>query len=59
MVEVVAVELVDRHAHAAGGHELVEDLVLEEQRHARGRLVGVVAPHHAGIRDRVIGLADP
>src|SRR5947208_10927034 len=37
VIEVVAVELVDGHAHPAGGHELVEHLVLEEEVHARRR----------------------
>src|SRR5260221_12122479 len=34
VVAVVAFKLVDHHAHAAGGHELVEELVLEGQRDA-------------------------
>ncbi len=58
MVEVVVVPFVDRHAQPAGPHEAVEVLVLEEQRDAARRLVGVVAPDHAGAGDGVIGLAD-
>ena len=59
MVEIVAVVIVDHHAMRAGRDERVEDLVLQDHAHARRRLIGIVAPDHAGIGGRVVRLADP
>jgi len=42
MVEVVIVEVVDTHAHGTCADERVEVLVIEEQLHAVGGLVGIV-----------------
>ena len=54
MVEVVAVELVDRGAARAAAHEGIERLLLEEHRHPAVRLVGVVAADDAPVGDRVV-----
>ena len=51
VIVVVAVEIVDRDAHPAGAHELVEDLVLEVEVHVTHDLVGVVAADDAAVGD--------
>ncbi|MNV19948.1 hypothetical protein D3C71_1108300 [compost metagenome] len=59
VVEVVGAEIVHGYRHRAGAHERVDvDRLVEEQVHARGGLVGVVAAHHAGIGCGVVRLAD-
>src|SRR5262245_51119711 len=58
MIEVIRVELIDRHALTAAAHESVESLVLEEQRYAAVHDVGVVLSHDAPVAHWIVGLAD-
>ncbi len=58
VVEIVAVELVDGHAQRAGADEGIDDLVLEEDIHRGGDLIGVIAPHHPLPALRVVRFAD-
>ena len=55
----VGVEVVDRGAPTAGGDERIEALAIEEQRHVGAALIGIVLADHAGLRLRIVRLADP
>ena len=59
VIEIVAVDVVERHRRAGRTHERIELLVLEEHRHAHaGELVAVVLAHRALAGLRIVGLAD-
>src|SRR3546814_2602293 len=59
MVEVVAVEVVDRRTQRAGAHEGIDVPVLAvEHGHGAHGLVGIVAAHHAFAGTRIVGLSD-
>ena len=54
VIEIVAVVIVDDHAVRAGRDERIEDLVLEDQAHAGGGLIGVVTADNARTGLRIV-----
>src|SRR5205814_8832095 len=58
VVEIVAVVVVECDAERARRSERIEFGILEERGRARAGLIGVVAPDHTFVADRIIGLAD-
>jgi hypothetical protein len=57
MIEIVALEIVDRGRRSPGADERI-DLVVDEHQHARGGLVAIVLADDALARRRIIRLAD-
>ncbi len=59
VIEIIAIEIVERHRCTRRAHERIELLVLEEHGHAHAReLVTIVPAHRTLLGDRIVRLAD-